>query len=62
LINRVKLQGFYRLDNAAHRTAANRDLEVVREGQLKYRESVVEGCAIAQRLSSAADARISANS
>jgi len=44
LINRVKLQGFIVSDHAARHPAANKDLEQwLREGRLKYRESVVEG-------------------
>ena len=44
LINRVKLQGFIVSDHAARYAAASKDLEEwVREGRLKYRESVVEG-------------------
>src|SRR5436309_5792381 len=41
LINRVKLQGFIVSDHAARHAAASKDLEEwVREGRLKYRESV----------------------
>ncbi len=44
LINRAKLQGFIVSDHAARYPAANEDLERwLREGRLKYRESVVEG-------------------
>jgi len=40
----VKLQGFIVSDHAARHPAANEDLERwLREGRLKYRESVVEG-------------------
>jgi len=44
LINRARLQGFIVSDQAARHAAANEDLERwLREGRLKYRESVVEG-------------------
>jgi NADPH-dependent curcumin reductase CurA len=44
LINRATLQGFIVSDHAARHPAASKDLEQwVREGRLKYRESVVEG-------------------
>jgi NADPH-dependent curcumin reductase len=44
LINRATLQGFIVSDHAARHPAASKDLEQwVRDGRLKYRESVVEG-------------------
>src|SRR5712671_3013559 len=44
LFNRAKLQGFIVSDHAARYPAANEDLERwLREGRLKYRESVAEG-------------------
>lgn len=50
LVNRLKVQGFIVSDHPARRVAARKDLiQWVREGRLKYRESVVKGLANAPR-------------